>query len=100
MRPFEELEQKEREVESLRQNVKRQQESCLHEFGGEIYDPDKRVEGCDPKLVGQGSDHYYEYQSYRDVEVPRWVRQCRKCGLKQFAFKQKTKVVNDGLDWK
>jgi len=72
------------ELERELASVKREMKSCNHEWGETKYDPKTVKEPYGYKLVGQGSDTWFEPEGYRDVEKKRWSQTCKKCGDKRY----------------
>lgn len=83
------IEQLKTELNSLNVQVSNEQGSCSHNWSEAFYDPTTKREPSDYKLVGHGSDVYYEPTGYHDIQVPRWSRTCTKCALKQTTTEQK-----------
>lgn len=75
------------------EEIKRQMANCKHVFKDAIYDPDTKREGYGYKMVAHGSDVWGEYEGYRDVQVPRWSRECSECGHKEYTYEQETVSV-------
>ena len=80
-------------IEALKREIhllERQIESCRHDWGEAVYDPEKFREGYGSRLVTQGSDHWIEYEGFRDAIRPRWSRTCKLCGKKEYTYTQET----------
>ena len=65
-----------REIEREQSNI----DNCNHSWGKPYSNPETKREPYGYKLVGHGSDVSYESEGYRDVNVPRWTRDCTICG--------------------
>jgi hypothetical protein len=83
-----EVERLRRQLQYKEDELKRKQTNCKHNFTEPVYDPDKKQEGTYSHLEGCGSDPYPVY-NYREVDVPRWSKTCKECGLKKYTFKRK-----------
>ena len=78
-----------RELNKLIEAEKAKINSCKHEFGTTVFDPEKVREGYGYKVVAHGSDVWGEYAGYHNVDKPRWTRKCKLCGFEQHTYKQK-----------
>jgi hypothetical protein len=50
-------------------------------------------EGYGSVQTGRGSDPYWDFAGYRDVQKDRWSRECKLCGHKQYTYKQEAVVI-------
>ena len=57
---------------------------CTHDFADPIYDPDTEMVGYGLVQDGAGSDPHWSYAGYTKKDVPRWSRECKKCGHKEY----------------
>lgn len=57
--------------------------NCKHVFGDSYYNPYTVSEPYGSRLVGQGSDAWFEAVGHTEVSKPRWSRTCTKCGSVQ-----------------
>lgn len=62
--------------------------NCKHEFKAPIYDPETVREGYGSRIVTMGSDPYFEYEGYHEVQKDRWSRECNICGHKQYTHEK------------
>lgn len=81
-------EQLKKEYESKLSALRREQNSCNHEWGEVKYDPEIKREPYGYRMVKQGSDIWGEPEGYRDVEHKRWSRTCKKCGKVEYTKEQ------------
>lgn len=68
--------------------------NCHHVFGKTYSDPESVSEPYGSRLIGHGSDAWYEPEGYRVVSVPRWARKCTLCGKIEYTYKQKP-IISD-----
>jgi len=78
-----------RELQKLMDAEKRKILHCTHQWGNAFYNPETVREGYGSKMEAHGSDVYYDYEGYHDVQKPRWTRKCSKCGCEDHTNKQK-----------
>lgn len=82
----------EREIqESLKKQLAESEErmrNCKHNFSEPIYDPEIVKEGYGSVQDGAGSDPHWSFAGYRDVEKPRWSRECKLCGKIEYTYIQ------------
>ncbi len=83
-----------RELQRQIEFERKQIENCKHEYGEARYNPETVREAYGYKLIAHGSDVYPEAEGYRDVQKPRWTRQCKKCGYEQHTHTKKP-VITD-----
>jgi len=79
--------------EKLVQSEKRMAD-CKHDFAVPIYDPETVQQGYGSIQDGAGSDPHWSFKGYYDVEKPRWSRECKKCGKKEFTYTQEPVIEN------
>lgn len=68
---------------------KRKIANCRHDFDKPFYNPETVKEGYGSVQVGKGSDPWWDFAGYRDVQKDRWTRKCKVCGLEQHTNSQK-----------
>jgi hypothetical protein len=78
--------------ESLRkvEEIKKQIANCAHNFDDPKYDPETERQAYGYKMEKQGSDVWGVPEGYKDVQVPRWSRECLICGHKEYTKEQET----------
>ena len=81
-------EQLKREYESKLSALRKEQSNCNHDWEEVKYDPEIKRELCGCRMVKQGSDIWWEPESYRDVAHKRWSRTCKKCGKVEYTKEQ------------
>ncbi len=57
----------------------REQSQCSHIWEPTIYNPEKKMVPYGCRVLRQGVDFWSEPEGYREENVPRWSRRCRKC---------------------
>jgi len=86
-----------RKIEELRQQIAQEEakiRNCKHDFKDPIYDPEEKNEPYGFRTVGQGSDVWTEPEGYRKIGIPRWSRECKLCGVKEYTYEQEP-VITD-----
>jgi len=78
------LEQKRKELQTLEKELRQKENNCSHSWGETKYDPEKVNEPYGFKIEAQGSDIWSVPSGYREVEHPRWSRECKKCGKVEY----------------
>ena len=81
-------EQLKKEYEHRLAALRKEQNSCDHEWGEVKYDPKVKKEPYGYRQVAHGRDIWGEPEGYRDVEYKRWSRTCKKCGKVEYTSKQ------------
>jgi hypothetical protein len=88
---------KQKEIDQLKRQLdqlKIEQNNCLHSYGDPKYDPRA---GKEEYLTGQYETHgihRWPITSFRDVTIDRWSRECSKCGKVDYTEKlQEKKTV-------
>lgn len=76
------------EISSLRSQMQR----CQHTYGKGVYDPETHTEPSGSRLVGQGSDVWFEPTGYTKVKKDRWSRECTICGKKDYTYEKQAVV--------
>ena len=80
------IEQLQSEIEVL----KRQIANCHHDdFTNVKYDPEIKQVPSGYKLVTHGSDAWGYPTGYCEQSIPRWSRECKKCGYIEYTTEQK-----------
>ena len=85
-------------IKELQQQIELEQNrirSCKHQFGTPYFDTETVIEEYGYKIVGQGSDVWGEPEGYRQVEKPRWARECSECGLIEFTYNTKPIIISN-----
>lgn len=79
-----------RQIESLQNEIN----NCNHSFKDPIYDPEE-ITVQDDRLGYEehGSDRWPRYSSHTE-QKPRWSRECRICGEKEYTYTQKPIIKN------
>lgn len=54
--------------------------NCEHTYCKPYFNSETVKEGYGRVQVGRGSDPWWDYAGYRDVEVDRWTKKCTLCG--------------------
>jgi hypothetical protein len=83
------------EIDSLQREIN----NCNHVFNKPKYDPETVKEGYGSVYDGAGSDPHWSYAGYRDVEKPRWSKECTICGKKVYTYKQKPIITGTEPDF-
>ena len=83
------IEELSRQIESEKAKIR----SCNHDFSEPKYDPETVTEEYGYRMVAMGSDVWHEPEGYRQVQKPRWSRECKNCGFVQFTYQQESVVV-------
>lgn len=65
------------------QNELKKIKSCRHDFDKPFSNPEKVMEPYGYRMVGMGSDVWYEPDGVREISKPRWTRICKICGLEE-----------------
>ena len=89
MKPTQQIAYYQEKIEELRKEIS----SCSHDFDKPKYDPDYKQEGYGGHYVGHGSDPVYQYAGYTKKEIPRWSRECKICGCKEYTTQTENVVV-------
>ena len=74
----------EKELEDMR----KEQSTCVHDWGEVKYDPEIKREPYGCRTVAQGSDIWVEPEGYHNVKHERWSRTCKKCGKVEYTKEQ------------
>lgn len=74
--------------------------NCNHVYGEPFYNPETVKEGYGRVQVGRGSDPWWDYAGYRDVQVDRWTKKCTKCGHEVHTKTQKPIIKGYEPDFK
>lgn len=85
-------------INQLKAEIKRLEKetaNCNHEWADVIYDPETTKEPYGNRQVGKGSDPWWEPEGYRDVQKPRWSRECKCCGKKEYTYTQEPIVIGN-----
>lgn len=77
-----------RNLQDQIQIEERKIQNCDHDFNEPIFNPETIKVGYGSKMIKQGSDIWCEYEGYRDKQIDRWTRTCKKCGYEQHTHKQ------------
>ena len=84
------------EIELLEEKIntlRNKQALCKHEWSKPEYDPEKK-EITTEEIVYLGSDSYYKEVGTGNFEnINRWSRICKKCGKKEYTYKEEKVVV-------
>ena len=79
-----------RQIELLENEIK----NCIHNFKDPIYDPEEiTVQDDNLGYEIHGSDMWPRYSSHKEKK-PRWSRECKTCGKKEYTYTQKPIVQN------
>lgn len=91
-------------IDQLKKEIefnKEQMKNCHHDFKSPIFDPESYTDfeidwarGLQPC----GSDPYYLEIPVKK-QKPRWSRECKKCGYKQYTYTQKTIEIKKEPDF-
>ena len=84
-----EIEKRKKEIENLEQQIR----NCSHEeYNEAIYDSEEKIVMDDRAgYEVHGSDRWPKFSSHKET-VPRWSRQCKKCGYKEYTYKQEAVI--------
>lgn len=77
-------------LEALRiqeEALQRQIRNCQHDFLPAKSDPETKTE-FRYEMVARGSDVMHEPTGSYKKTIPRWSRECSKCGFKQYTYEQ------------
>lgn len=88
-----------KELERQLEEAKTEQSNCNHTWG-EPYE--KTFVEKEEYFTGEYREygvHHDPIYNYRDKEVKKWVRECKKCGKEHTTKKMKQKVVVTGPDF-
>jgi len=80
MKPTQQIKELQKQIANLQQEISH----CSHDFDNPKFDPDFKFEGYGGHYTVHGSDPVYEYHGYDKKEVPRWSRECKKCGHTEY----------------
>lgn len=84
-----------KQIEEERQRISK----CKHVFDKPFYNPETVLEGYGSKMIAQGSDIWYDYEGYHNVQKERWTRKCTVCGYEEHTKQQKPIVVGHEPDF-
>ena len=87
------MNEKIRQLQSEINSEKQKISNCKHDFKKPFYNPEIVKEGYGCVQNGYGSDPYWSYAGYHDVEKPRWTRICSICGCEEHTYTQKPIIV-------
>lgn len=79
------------EYETKLADLKREQANCIHEWTEPKYDPEI-VREPEFEERWQGVDCFPVICGWREKEVRRWSRTCKKCGKVEYTKQTATKV--------
>jgi len=88
-----------RELQKQIEEERKRISKCKHTYGKTFYNPETVLEGYGSKMVGQGSDIWFDYEGYHDVKKDRWIRKCTLCGCEEHTYKQKNIIVGQEPDF-
>lgn len=83
MKPQEEINQLTKRIEELRNSIK----NCNHDFSDPIYDLETKMVQDDRMGYEQHGVHRYLIPSFHEEKTPRWSRECKICGHKEYTYK-------------
>lgn len=91
---YDRKEELEREYKQKFAQIEREQSQCSHIWEQTIYNPAKKMVPYGCRVLRQGVDFWSEPEGYREENVPRWSRRCKKCGKVEYTYKQKP-IISD-----
>lgn len=82
---------KQEKINSLKKEIAQlesEMRNCKHDFKEAIYDPETvRVQDDRNGYEEHGSDRWPK-MSFHDETKPRWSRECKHCGHKEYTYEQ------------
>lgn len=89
MNKQEEINEFQRKINQLKSEMS----NCRHDWKGATYDPETVKEPYGYRMEKQGSDIWAAPEGFRDVDKPRWSRECKTCGFKEYTYKEEVVSV-------
>lgn len=81
------LAERKAQLEKELASINRQMQTCKHEYGDAIYDPEISKVPSGYKMIKQGSDIWQKPESFIEEKRNRWSQTCKKCGYKRYTTK-------------
>ena len=66
---------------------------CNHDFSDPIYDPEERMIQDDRLGYEQHGSDRWSVPSFHKKEEPRWSRECKICGCKEYTYKTTSVII-------